>query len=85
MRLVSEYLEYKLVFLLDQLGCYLMKNVNVQIIYVGKVKNLKNWVWFYFKFSYMGKVVVMVEEVVDFEMIVIFFNKEFFLLEIILI
>lgn len=83
--MASEYLEHKLALLPDQPGCYLMKNANAQIIYVGKAKNLKNRVRSYFKSSHTGKVAAMVEEVADFETIVTSSNKESFLLEITLI
>lgn len=39
--MASEHLEHKLALLPDKPGCYLMKNINDQIIYVGKAKNLK--------------------------------------------
>ena len=83
--MASEYLEHKLALLPDQPGCYLMKNANAQIIYVGKAKNLKNRVRSYFKSSHTGKVAAMIEEVADFETIVTSSNKESFLLEITLI
>lgn len=35
------YLENKLKLLPDLPGCYLMKDINHKIIYVGKAKNLK--------------------------------------------
>ena len=83
--MASEYLEHKLALLPDKPGCYLMKNINGQIIYVGKAKNLKNRVRSYFKSSHTGKVAKMVSEVADFETIVTSTNKESFLLEITLI
>lgn len=83
--MASEYLEHKLALLPDKPGCYLMKNINGQIIYVGKAKNLKNRVRSYFKSSHTGKVAKMVLEVADFETIVTSTNKESFLLEITLI
>lgn len=83
--MASEYLEHKLALLPDKPGCYLMKNINDQIIYVGKAKNLKNRVRSYFKSSHTGKVAKMVSEVADFETIVTSTNKESFLLEITLI
>ena len=54
--MASEHLEHKLALLPDKPGCYLMKNINDQIIYVGKAKNLKNRVRSYFKSSHTGKV-----------------------------
>ncbi|WP_283587896.1 excinuclease ABC subunit UvrC [Limosilactobacillus viscerum] len=83
--MASEYLEHKLTLLPDKPGCYLMKNINGQIIYVGKAKNLKNRVRSYFKSSHTGKVAKMVSEVADFETIITSTNKESFLLEITLI
>lgn len=83
--MASEYLEHKLALLPDRPGCYLMKNINGQIIYVGKAKNLKNRVRSYFKSSHTGKVAKMVSEVADFETIITDSNKESFLLEITLI
>ena len=83
--MASEYLEHKLALLPDKPGCYLMKNIKGQIIYVGKAKNLKNRVRSYFKSSHTGKVAKMVSEVADFETIVTSTNKESFLLEITLI
>ena len=64
--MASEHLEHKLALLPDKPGCYLMKNINDQIIYVGKAKNLKNRVRSYFKSSHTGKVAKMVSEVADF-------------------
>lgn len=83
--MASEYIEHKLALLPDKPGCYLMKNINGQIIYVGKAKNLKNRVRSYFKSSHTGKVAKMVSEVADFETIITSTNKESFLLEITLI
>lgn len=83
--MASEYIERKLRLLPDKPGCYLMKNINNQIIYVGKAKNLKNRVRSYFKSSHTGKVAAMVSQVADFDIIVTSTNKESFLLEITLI
>lgn len=83
--MATEYLEHKLALLPDKPGCYIMKNINGQIIYVGKAKNLKNRVRSYFKSSHTGKVAAMVSEVADFETIITSTNKESFLLEITLI
>ena len=62
-----------------------MKDINGQIIYVGKAKNLKNRVRSYFKSSHTGKVAAMVDQVADFDIITTDSNKESFLLEITLI
>lgn len=62
-----------------------MKNLNSQIIYVGKAKNLKNRVRSYFKSSHEGKTAKLVSEIADFDYIVTSSDKEAFLLEITLI
>ncbi|AXX64603.1 excinuclease ABC subunit UvrC [Bombilactobacillus bombi] len=83
--MATEYLEHKLALLPDRPGCYLMKDINSKIIYVGKAKNLKNRVRSYFKSSHEGKTAKLVSEIRDFETIVTSTDKEAFLLEITLI
>lgn len=83
--MATEYIEHKLSLLPDRPGCYLMKDINSKIIYVGKAKNLKNRVRSYFKSSHEGKTAKMVSEVRDFETIITSNDKEAFLLEITLI
>jgi excinuclease ABC subunit C len=83
--LASEHIEHKLALLPDKPGCYQMKNLNSQIIYVGKAKNLKNRVRSYFKSSHEGKTAKLVSEIADFDYIVTSSDKEAFLLEITLI
>lgn len=83
--MASEHIEHKLALLPDRPGCYQMKNLNSQIIYVGKAKNLKNRVRSYFKSAHDGKTARLVEEIADFDYIVTSSDKEAFLLEITLI
>lgn len=83
--MTTQQVEHKLMLLPDKPGCYLMKDINGQIIYVGKAKNLKNRVRSYFKSSHTGKVAAMVDQVADFDIITTDSNKESFLLEITLI
>lgn len=83
--MATQHIENKLKLLPDQPGCYLMKDVNAKIIYVGKAKNLKNRVRSYFKSSHEGKTAKLVSEIRDFETIVTSTDKEAFLLEITLI
>lgn len=83
--MASEHIEHKLTLLPPLPGCYLMKDINSQIIYVGKAKNLRNRVRSYFKSSHEGKTARLVSEIADFETIVTSTNKESFLLEITLI
>ncbi|MYV04904.1 excinuclease ABC subunit UvrC [Furfurilactobacillus milii] len=83
--MASEHIEHKLTLLPPMPGCYLMKDINGKIIYVGKAKNLKNRVRSYFKSSHEGKTAQLVAHIVDFETIVTSTDKEAFLLEITLI
>lgn len=83
--MASEHIEHKLALLPDKPGCYQMKNLNSQIIYVGKAKNLKNRVRSYFKSSHEGKTAKLVSEIANFDYIVTSSDKEAFLLEITLI
>lgn len=66
-------------------GCYLMKNKEGYIIYVGKSKNLKNRLSSYFKSSHTGKTKMLVSEITDFEYILTNTEVESLLLEINLI
>ncbi|KRM99642.1 excinuclease ABC subunit C [Loigolactobacillus rennini DSM 20253] len=83
--MATEYLEHKLTLLPPLPGCYLMKNRDGKIIYVGKAKNLKNRVRSYFKSHHEGKTALLVSEIRDFETIITSTDKEAFLLEITLI
>jgi len=78
-------LNEKLLLLPNKPGCYLMKDKNGVIIYVGKAKNLKNRVNSYFKSSHTGKTAVLVSNIVDFEYIITNSELESLLLEINLI
>lgn len=71
----------KLALLPDQPGCYLMKNGEGRIIYVGKAKVLKNRVRSYFTGSHDGKTQKLVSEIRDFEYIVTASNTECLILE----
>ena len=50
-------------------GCYLMKNKDGVIIYVGKAKNLKNRVNSYFNKIHTGKTKALVDNIYDFDYI----------------
>jgi excinuclease ABC subunit C len=82
---VNETIKNKLSLLPDQPGCYLMKDRQGTIIYVGKAKILKNRVRSYFTGSHDGKTLRLVGEIEDFEYIVTSSNMEALLLEINLI
>jgi excinuclease ABC subunit C len=77
----SDLIKHKLSLLPDQPGCYLMKNREGQIIYVGKAKILKNRVRSYFSGTHDGKTQRLVSEIHDFEYIVTSSNMEALILE----
>lgn len=83
--MATEHIENKLKLLPDNPGCYLMKDVNGNVIYVGKSKNLKNRVRSYFKSKQVGRRAELVKEIRDFDIITVSSDKESFLLEITLI
>lgn len=83
--MATQHIENKLKLLPDLPGCYMMKDINSRIIYVGKAKNLKNRVRSYFKSSHEGKTAKLVSEIRNFETIITSTDKEAFLLEITLI
>ena len=66
-------------------GCYLMKNKNGVIIYVGKAKDLKNRLNSYFHQSHTGKTGKLVKEINDFEYIIVGSETESLILEMNLI
>jgi len=82
---LDKHLKEKLALLPDQPGCYLMKDVQGTIIYVGKAKILKNRVRSYFTGSHDGKTYRLVQEITDFEYIVTSSNMEALILEMNLI
>ncbi|MBE3554352.1 MAG: excinuclease ABC subunit UvrC [Thermicanus sp.] len=80
-----ELLKEKLALLPDKPGCYLMKDAEGRVIYVGKAKSLKNRVRSYFTGSHDAKTQRLVGEIEDFEYIVTGSPIESLLLEINLI
>jgi len=66
-------------------GCYLMKNSDGVIIYVGKAKDLRNRLNSYFHSSHTGKTAKLVSEIADFDYIVVSSETESLILEINLI
>ncbi|EHI69741.1 excinuclease ABC subunit UvrC [Streptococcus ictaluri] len=82
---MNELIKHKLELLPDSPGCYLHKDKNGTIIYVGKAKNLRNRVRSYFRGSHDTKTELLVSEIEDFEFIVTESDTEALLLEINLI
>jgi len=75
----------KLALVPNKPGCYLMKNKDGVIIYVGKAKKLKNRLNSYFHGSHTGKTAKLVSEIIDFEYVVVSSETESLILELNLI
>ena len=82
---MNDFIKNKLSLLPSSPGCYLMKNKEGTVIYVGKAKKLKNRVHSYFVGVHNYKTTKLVSEIVDFDYIVTDSEKEALLLEINLI
>ncbi|MBX9973263.1 excinuclease ABC subunit UvrC [Cytobacillus firmus] len=82
---MNDTIKNKLMLLPAHPGCYLMKDRQGTIIYVGKAKILKNRVRSYFTGSHDGKTLRLVNEIVDFEYIVTSSDMEALILEMNLI
>ena len=82
---MNKLIQSKLELLPTSPGCYIHKDKNGTIIYVGKAKNLRNRVRSYFRGSHDTKTEALASEIVDFEFIVTESNIEALLLEINLI
>jgi excinuclease ABC subunit C len=76
-----DQLRHKLSLLPDKPGCYLMKNEDGTVIYVGKAKVLKSRVRSYFTGSHTAKTQRLVMDIADFEYIVTMNPTEALLLE----
>ena len=78
----SEKLEEKIRMLPDSPGCYLMKDAEGRIIYVGKAVNLKNRVRSYFRdTAHTPKVAAMIAHIDDFDILLCETNLEALILE----
>lgn len=80
-----DYIKKKLSLLPMSPGCYLMKNTEGKVIYVGKARKLKNRVSSYFTGAHNYKTTKLVNHIWDFDYIVTGSEKEALLLEINLI
>ena len=58
-------------------GCYLMRNKDNIVIYVGKSKNLKNRLSSYFQREHTGKTMMLVREIDHFEYIIKKYNPKY--------
>ena len=82
---MNDTLKEHLKLLPDKPGCYLMKDKNGKIIYVGKAKILKNRVRSYFRGAHNLKTTKLVSEIADFDYIITKSEMESLVLEINLI
>ena len=80
-----DYIKKKLSLLPMSPGCYLMKNTEGKVIYVGKARKLKNRVSSYFTGAHNYQTTKLVDHIWDFDYIVTGSEKEALLLEINLI
>jgi excinuclease ABC subunit C len=74
-------LKAKINLLPTEPGCYLMKNKNDEVIYVGKAKNLKNRVKSYFTGAHNEKTTRLVLEIHDFNYVLTNSEQESLILE----
>ena len=82
---MREEIKDKLRLVPESAGCYLMKDINNTVIYVGKAKNLKRRVSSYFVGAHNAKTTLLVSEIVDFEYIITKSEVESLILEMNLI
>ncbi|MGN7409379.1 MULTISPECIES: excinuclease ABC subunit UvrC [unclassified Sporosarcina] len=82
---MNELIQNKLAILPDMPGCYMMKDRQGTVIYVGKAKVLKNRVRSYFTGSHDAKTQRLVTEIEDFETIITSSDIEALILELNLI
>ncbi|MCR5491407.1 MAG: excinuclease ABC subunit UvrC [Bacilli bacterium] len=83
--MITEKLKRLIELLPDKPGCYLMKDADDKIIYIGKAKSLKKRVSQYFLRPQEGKVAAMVSHVDHFDIVLVGSDKEAFILEMNLI
>ncbi|MCI8445277.1 MAG: excinuclease ABC subunit C, partial [Bacilli bacterium] len=81
----KQKIKQKLSLVPQEPGCYLMKNCDGIIIYVGKAKKLRNRLSSYFRGSHTGKTARLVSEITDFEYVVVGTETESLILELNLI
>ena len=78
---MREDIKEKLKLVPEFAGCYLMKDINNTVIYVGKAKNLKRRVSSYFVGAHNAKTTLLVSEIYDFEYIITKSEVESLILE----
>ena len=83
--MTTNKIKEKLKLVPEKPGCYIHKDINGNVIYVGKAKNLKRRVSSYFNKIHTGKTKALVDTIDDFTYIVTKTDAESFILEINLI
>ena len=80
--MATQLIENKLKLLPENPGCYLMKDINGTVIYVGKSKNLKNRVRSYFKSKQVGRRAELVREIRDYDSLLYQLIRKLFYLKL---
>lgn len=83
--MIKQKIQEKLNILPLKPGCYIFKDMDDNVLYVGKAKKLKNRVNQYFNRVYNNKTALLVKQIEDLEFIVTHTEKEALVLEINLI
>ena len=82
---MNDKLKEKLAMMPDSPGCYIYKDIDGQVLYVGKAKRLKTRVNQYFDRVYFNKTANLVKQIEDVEFVMTLSEKEALVLEINLI
>ena len=82
---MNDILKEKISNVEDRSGCYIYKDIDGNVLYVGKAKRLKTRVNQYFDRVYFNKTANLVKQIYDVDFIITFTEKEALVLEINLI
>ena len=82
---MNENLKEKISLMPDSPGCYIYKDIDGNVLYVGKAKRLKTRVNQYFDRVYFNKTANLVKQIYDLEFVMTLSEKEALVLEINLI
>ena len=82
---MNDKLKAKLDMMPNTPGCYIYKDIDGNVLYVGKAKKLKSRVHQYFDRVYFNKTANLVKQIEDVEFVLTLSEKEALVLEINLI
>ena len=82
---MNDILKEKLEMIPESPGCYIYKDIDGNIIYVGKAKRLKTRTHQYFDRTYNNKTANLVKQIYDLDFVLTLSEKEALVLEINLI